>query len=282
MLRNYFIIICTILILLSTSNTAMASSGWVIYYESAFKGKVIDAETKEPIEGALVAAIYSVTVWGPLDSGSDSADVQETLTDSNGEFTTPGNIFFYFCPLTSGGEKTRFIIFKPGYGSYPGYNTFLIYPVHETVHIPEGRIVTGGKEVKTIKERDVHTEGIVFEKSIEHKEERKLYNEKFKGSSPFIPLENPFEKVRNLDLPFDADLMNAKELWTSRDHFERFPVREPFKSYALIGLPKVKTIEERKETVRNADRVPPRFKNKATIWRKMLKDEYDFIYKRAH
>lgn len=199
----------------------MASSGWVVYHESAFKGKVIDAETKEPIEGAVVVAIYSVWIRGLLEMGSDIADVQETLTDSNGEYHIPGNIFFFFWPFTLGGTETDFIIFKAGYGDYSGKYSFLIYPVKETFGTPK-------------RER----EGIVYKRIITNKEERELYEKKFGSNmSPFIPLKDPFEKVRNLDIPFDADIFNAEQIWTSDS--------EPFKTYPLIGLPKLKTREER-------------------------------------
>lgn len=142
--------------------------------------------------------------------------------------------------------------------------------------------MTGGKVVKTFKSRDVHTEGIVFEKSIKDKQERKLYSKKFFMSSPFIPLKDPFQKVRNLDLPFGTDVMNAEVFWTARDPLERFPAREPFKAYALIGLPKVKTIEERKKSHSRANEIPDGFERKVPMWKKMLDNEYNFIFKGVH
>ncbi len=264
MLKSCSLIIYT-LFLFFTTTSVMASSGWIIYYESTFKGKVIDVETLEPIEGAVVAAIYDVTVLGPLDSGSDTADVQETLTDSNGEYHISSNIFFYPWPFTLGGEETTFIIYKPGYGTYPGYNTFLIYPVKETLRDLASRVLG-------ISNKDM--EGIVFEKVMTDKEERNLYNKKFGGNeSPFIPLKNPFEKVRNLDLPFDADVMKAEKIWKSH--------REPFKTYPVIGLPKVKTMEERKKSHSRANKIKPGFENKVPIWDKTLDDEYNYLFKRA-
>ncbi len=277
MLNNCRVIIYTIF-LLTITTYVNASSGWIVFHESEFKGKVIDVETIKPIEGAVVAAIYYVKYFGPFGSDSAYADVQETLTDSNGEFTIPGNIFFHLWPFTSGGSKTKFIIFKPGYRPYP-FNDFLIYPINKTIHIPEGRIETGGKIVKTIKSHDVHLEGIVFERKFKNKEKRKLYEEKFNGSSPFIPLKNPLEKVRNLDIPFDADVMKAEEIWTSRDVFGRYPAKEPFKYYALIGLSKVKTMEERRKSHSWAEDIPNGYKNKVPKWKKMLDDEYNFNIK---
>jgi hypothetical protein len=255
-----------ILILIITINTII--NGWVIYYESGYNGKVIDAETFEPIEGAVVAAIYDVSVYGFLHSGSAHADVQEALTDSNGEFHISSNIFFYPLPFALGGEGATFIIFKPGYGTYPGNYSFLIYPVKANLRELTSRVLG-------ISTQDM--EGIVFEKVMTHKEEWKLYHKKFGGNeSPFIPLKNPFEKVRNLDLPFDADVMKAETIWTSSSY------RKPFKTYPVIGLPEVKTMEERKKSVRSADSIPPGYQNKVPIWKKMLDREYSFIYKGMH
>ena len=93
-----------------------------------FKGRVIDADTKEPIEGAVVVASWyeeRATVAGP---SSQLKDVKETLTDENGKWVIKGprgmeggNITAIFTFLT-GTYYTRppeFIIFKPGYCSWP-------------------------------------------------------------------------------------------------------------------------------------------------------------------
>jgi len=165
MLKSYLLIIYTILLLFSTSY-AMASTGWIVYFEDGFKGKVIDAETKEPIEGAVAAAIYDVSEFGFPHSGSAHADVKETLTDSNGEFHISSNLFFRG-PFSLGAEKTRFIIFKPGYGTYPGYDTFLIYAVKEA---PRRRMGTKITEKKVSKE-----EVTMPEKNITNKDKEKFF-----------------------------------------------------------------------------------------------------------
>lgn len=93
-----------------------ASSGWIIYHESAFKGKVINAETKEPIEGAVVVAIYRIREYSFVQSDAAVADVKEVLTGKNGEFYIPPHTFVSFYPVAKG-EITTFIVFKPGYAS---------------------------------------------------------------------------------------------------------------------------------------------------------------------
>ncbi|NWF76885.1 MAG: hypothetical protein HXY53_10055 [Nitrospirae bacterium] len=93
-----------------------------------FRGKVIDADTKEPIEGAVVVASWLEERATPAGPTSRLKDVKETLTDKNGEWVIKGpkgrdggNITAIFTFLT-GTYYTlppEFIVFKPGYCSYP-------------------------------------------------------------------------------------------------------------------------------------------------------------------
>ncbi|MBI3583826.1 MAG: hypothetical protein HY096_07745, partial [Nitrospinae bacterium] len=54
-MRKYLavVIIINCLSLIPTPSHAL---WWMVYHKPAFKGKVIDAETKKPIEGAVVVA----------------------------------------------------------------------------------------------------------------------------------------------------------------------------------------------------------------------------------
>jgi hypothetical protein len=95
---------------------------------ATFKGKVVDAETKEPIEGAVVVAVWheeTATIAGP---SSRFKDVKETLTDKNGKWAMKGPrgidagfiaTIFSFLTGAHFTEPPKFIIFKPGYCSWP-------------------------------------------------------------------------------------------------------------------------------------------------------------------
>ena len=120
-----------------------AFAGWLIYHKPAFKGKVIDAETKEPIEGAVVVVTYSKETIGIPHKYSSIIDVRETLTDKNGEFYIPRYITV-IQPL-SFEDMANFIVFKPGYGSLPNYQT-----------VPSG-ITPGDQEIFFSK--DIGSEG---------------------------------------------------------------------------------------------------------------------------
>ncbi len=103
---------------------AIPAHAWLIYHKPAFRGRVVDAETKAPIEGAVVVAVYNVRVCGPLflpECGPVAGDVQEVLTDRNGAFDVPSHTFFHPWPFALGAENTDFIVFKPGYGSFPNW-----------------------------------------------------------------------------------------------------------------------------------------------------------------
>jgi len=88
-------------------------------YLASFEGKVIDSETKLPIEGAAVLAVYhggSLSVGG---SGYFPVDAQEALTDANGSFKIPARTVK--SEKASGRAPGNIVIFKPGYGAFPNH-----------------------------------------------------------------------------------------------------------------------------------------------------------------
>lgn len=90
----------------------------IIWRYGAYYGKVIDGETKKPLEGGAVLAVYYTEGGGFSGARSYYVDAQETLTDKNGEFKIPSNIIITFRFL-HGWLDPQFQIFKPGYGCYP-------------------------------------------------------------------------------------------------------------------------------------------------------------------
>lgn len=85
-------------------------------FDTSYKGRVVDADTGEPIEGAAVAvewAIYRLPFEWP-----DYCDTVETVTDKDGHFKTPWGWCLDFWPMLHI-EKPSFHIYKPGFDSYP-------------------------------------------------------------------------------------------------------------------------------------------------------------------
>ncbi len=97
--------------------------------DKTFYGRVIDAETKKPIEGAAVV-VHWVEARGTVAGESTRfKDVKEVLTDKDGKWSitgpegSQGDDLTAYLTFFTGIHYTRkpdFIIFKPGYCSYPG------------------------------------------------------------------------------------------------------------------------------------------------------------------
>ncbi|HDZ61602.1 MAG TPA: hypothetical protein ENH40_00450 [Nitrospirae bacterium] len=94
--------------------------------ERVYSGNVIDADTKEPIEGAVVVAIWLKELTTSTEAIDD---VKETLTDGVGRWSLlipEGKIDKTILDLLPFSGKTisevagpHFTVFKPGYCSWP-------------------------------------------------------------------------------------------------------------------------------------------------------------------
>jgi hypothetical protein len=91
----------------------------VVHHYDGYQGKVIDVETKEPLEDVAVLVVFYTQQYGPAGSVSHYADAQETLTGKNGEFRIPSFTTTAFRPLQSFESYGWVTIFKPGYGCFP-------------------------------------------------------------------------------------------------------------------------------------------------------------------
>ncbi len=102
------------------------SYAWLIFHKPEYKGKIIDSETQEPIEGAVVVAVYNThtIIGGPAGGYSSVIKVKETLTDKTGAFLIPS--YTTIMGPNSKEYYTEFIIYKPGYASYPNYERRIV------------------------------------------------------------------------------------------------------------------------------------------------------------
>lgn len=80
-------------------------------YDGTYKGKVIDADTGQPIEGVVVLGVWETVTITPAGGTHDYYDAKETVTDKNGEFEIPGKGLRILSRL----EPVRLTIFKAGY-----------------------------------------------------------------------------------------------------------------------------------------------------------------------
>lgn len=193
--------------------------------DMTFQGKVIDADTLKPIEGAVVVATWNEARGTIAGTDTRFKDAKETLTDKNGEWTITGpegdedkligiaqvmGVFITRAPV--------FLIYKPGYrkGVRGGFSA---YPYINKKH---------------------NLEGIVLVRVGETKEEREKYHKRFGDFLPFIPVKDPEKKLRDLDFSFEYP-ENVKTVgWR----------KEMPGVYLVIGIKKAQTREERLDAMR--------------------------------
>ncbi|MDA8241684.1 MAG: carboxypeptidase-like regulatory domain-containing protein [Nitrospiraceae bacterium] len=117
-------LICLVVFVSLWASISHCSGGWLVYHKPEFKGKVIDAETKEPIEGAVVVVIYyKENFGGPGGGYTTVVKAKETLTDKRGEFFFPS--YTTLIQPLSAEDYSKFIIYKPGYDTFPARGTML-------------------------------------------------------------------------------------------------------------------------------------------------------------
>ena len=104
-------------ICLGASLVVLAGCGHIVYADGPYRGQVLDAEAKQPIEGAAVLAVWWKRSWGQAHPIITFYDAQEMLTDRDGNFSIPGIVGGSLNPLAMI-EQPLFTIFKPGYEAY--------------------------------------------------------------------------------------------------------------------------------------------------------------------
>lgn len=105
-LFRYLIAVIMLGLILGTTGIAEAN------YRGPFKGKVVDADTGEPMAGVVVFIVWRVHHMWSMSSFFDTADV---LTDENGKFDIPSK--WSWNPLRTLTLNSNVTVFKGGYGS---------------------------------------------------------------------------------------------------------------------------------------------------------------------
>lgn len=85
MKKSIFIAVGIIFVILMISGCAYG-----IRYDGPYSGRIIDAETGQPIEGAVVLGVWYREIVTPGGATHNFYDAKETVTDKNGEFTIAG------------------------------------------------------------------------------------------------------------------------------------------------------------------------------------------------
>ena len=136
------------------------STSCALAKDRVYGGRVIDFETKEPIEGAVVVAYWYERMAAPAGGDTRLKEVKEILTDRNGAWSITGpeeesgDPYYSYATGTYYTQHPRFIVFKPGYCPWP--NGFAIHACRGKIK-PEGagKVAEGQNiEIPKLKEED--------------------------------------------------------------------------------------------------------------------------------
>ena len=195
---------------------------------ATYHGKVIDADTLEPIEGAVVYAIWIKCRPGIGSRSCGIGPVKEVLTDAEGEWRITGpkgnddpgyirSVIGFLVPWI-GSPRIRY--YKPGY-----------FPIfYEAPGIC-------GFYAHAYRDKARNIEGIILNR-INSKEEwdkvAKLQKED--GLSPLVPIKDPERKLRELDFDFkySEDVIRVRGLTDNT-------------TYEVVGLKRAVTPEEKRK-----------------------------------
>jgi hypothetical protein len=86
--------------------------------DGPYEGRVVDAVTSTPIEGAVVLGVWYKVDITPAGRYSRYYDSKEVLTDRNGEFKIQGKGFL----LLSDVDSMDLTLFKAGYEQFPRHS----------------------------------------------------------------------------------------------------------------------------------------------------------------
>ena len=116
------VVVCFCLLLVAAGSAgAQEPEGWDIYLgqpRGPYRGQVLDADTKAPLAGAVVAAYWVRERIYPLHAVRERYAVREVLTDIDGRFVLDATDIEENAPRRT--LHPEFRIFVPGYGMFPG------------------------------------------------------------------------------------------------------------------------------------------------------------------
>ena len=119
------VMVCSwMLLVCAGSAIAQRPEGWDRYLDrprGPYRGQVLDAETKAPLAGAVVVALWRRDRVYPFHITTEHYAVRETITDSEGRFSLDAKDVEEGAPRRT--RRPVFLIFLPGYGSFPRLQT---------------------------------------------------------------------------------------------------------------------------------------------------------------
>ena len=136
-MRNKWVLIAIVALVLLAGRCTTHKYG--PYY-----GKVVDAETGEPIDKSVVAVWFDTKSRSLGGAVYHVEDAVETSTDANGEFWISARWLFQYKILSSWDNRCGVSIYMPGYEAYPadGLKTYSSVKEKDSPLMPEKKYVT--------------------------------------------------------------------------------------------------------------------------------------------
>lgn len=106
-MKNITAAFIVIVVITMITTTALAAGPW--------RGKIIDIETKEPLEGVVVLAVWQRAYRTPAGDNTYFYKAKEVLSDKEGKFEISSYRPINMLPLISYIKGPYFTFFKPGH-----------------------------------------------------------------------------------------------------------------------------------------------------------------------
>ena len=119
--RGRVVLLCTGFVMLVLA--AGCVPGRLVYTSGPYRGTVVDAESKKPLAGAVVLAVWfqeTIVLVAGHGPAVDYHDSLEVLADSSGEFVVPEKTHV---TLLGKIREPDFVVYHPGYAPYPSLKT---------------------------------------------------------------------------------------------------------------------------------------------------------------
>ena len=84
-----------------------------------YRGKVVDAETGQPLEGAVFVIVWNKKPALSMNGPQYFHSATEALTDAKGEFSVDGSPAVDWNPFTYITKNPSVAVYMPGYGPFP-------------------------------------------------------------------------------------------------------------------------------------------------------------------
>jgi hypothetical protein len=151
--RQFFSMCISILLMLALPACATPMA----YSAKEIRGQIVDAETNQPIEGAIIVAQWVLFHIGPGHGGHGSRlHIHETVTDKAGKYTIPSWGPKVRPPMTELHERDpQMLIFKGGYEPRGISNAVVSTVRQESLRVSDwdGKVVRMTKSIATLEQQ---------------------------------------------------------------------------------------------------------------------------------